>query len=569
MTLDGPRWWIESERDERALHNGYTFDERRAEHVWGFFPRFLVHFQGKWWGRPFDLLDWQAAMLGRLFGWVGPDGLRRYRRCYCEVPKKNGKSTLAAGVGLYLFGFDGEPGAQVYATATKLDQAGIVWGEASKAVQASPILRRRFKVRKGNPKHIADVTYQSTFGMLSQDGEGGHGFNAHGIIMDEMHAWRTRAARGFWESLRYAGAQREQPVAFIITTAGKAEPQAIGFELHEHAKAVRDGDVDDPTLLVAIFAAEGETDDKGEHKDDDPLDPETHAKANPSYGVLIKPDEMRREAELAATVPSDLLTFQQLRLNVWQGEIDRWIKLPDWDACALNPETGKRVNAIEWRREALERLAGRSCIGGLDIGSVDDLAAFVLVFPPLEDDEEGFDVVPWFWCPGDTVEARSRRTGVSYRAWIDSGFMVETPGNATDFGRLRSDINGFCDTYPALDVGIDRLFQGEQLAQNLVDDGLVMTGYGMGYASMALPCKHLERLVLKGAVRHGNNPILRWNAANAAADRDPAGNVKPNKTRSKDKIDGLVATLIAIGRALVREAPRRPTYYNEHDVELL
>lgn len=513
---------------EHGRERGLRFDRAAAEHVLRFFG-FLRHSKGEWAGQPFVLSPWQQFILWVLFGWKRADGTRRFRRAYIEVPRKNGKSTMMAGIGLYLLEADGEPGAEVYSAATKRDQALITHGEATRMVKQSPALRARVRVYKNNLNNPATA---SKYEPLGADADTMDGLNIHGGLIDELHAHKTRAVV---DVLDTATGARRQPLIVEITTAGY-DRNSICWEHHEYTRQVLEGLVQDDAWFGVIY-----TIDEG----DDWKDPATWAKANPNYGVSVKPDDLRGKAERAVHLPAAQNAFLRLHLNVWTQQSDRWIDLDLWDA------NGGAVDEGE--------LEGCVCYGGLDLSSVSDLTAWVLVFPH-EDDPEALDIVARFWVPESQLTNDANAYHDQYAAWAREGWLKTTPGDAVDYQAIKRQIIADASRFKLVDMNVDRLFQGYQLSMELADEGIELFGMGQGFLSMAVPVKEFEKRLLGRKLNHGGNPILRWMAGNVAVKTDPAGNLKPDKAESQGKIDGIVALIMALDRAMRRGKQGRSVY---------
>lgn len=488
-----------------------------ADHAIQFFD-YLKHSKGEWAGQSFVLSPWQKFVIGCVFGWLKEDGTRRFNTAYVEIARKNGKSTLLAGVGLYLFMADDEAGAEVYSSATKKDQAKIVWSESERMVKASPHLRSKVGIFKNN-LHIAGTA--SKFEPLGADSTTLDGLNAHGNLVDELHAHRDR---GVWDVLVTSMGARRQPLTFAITTAGTYEPESIGWELHDHAVKVMEGALEDDSFFAYVAAIDKE--------DEDWTDPAIWPKANPNYGVSVKPEYMARMCQDAINKPSFTNTFLRLHLDRWTQQVHRWISMEKWNAitAAVDPEA----------------LRGRECWAAIDLSQKLDITAAALVFP---DGAGGYDLLLRCWCPEATILERSRKDRVPYDAWVRDGWMMATPGEVIDYDFIRADLNRLAEEYDIREVGFDP-WNAQQLATQLQEgDGFTMVAMRQGYATMSEPSKEFERLVVSGKLRHGGNPVLRWMASNVAKTEDAAGNIKPDKEKSREKIDGVVAVIMAVGRA--------------------
>ena len=499
----------------------FYFDERAAAVAVRFFERLLKHVKGEWAGQPFKLLDWQKEEVIRpLFGWKRKsDGLRRYRTCYIEVPRKNGKSALASGIGLLLTFADNEPGAEVYCAAADRDQARIVFDVSKQMVELSPQLEKRCDVFK---KSIFVPGTMSVYRVLSAEAYTKHGLNAHGIIFDELHAQPTRE---LWDVLTTSTGARRQPLTVAITTAGY-DRESICWEQHEYARKVEEGIIEDPSFLSVIYGAD---------EDDDWLEEATWREANPSLGATVKLDYLRNEARKAEMTPAYQNTFRRLHLNQWTQQESRWLPLEAWDDCDTP------VN------ESL--LQGQPCYGGLDLASTSDVASFVLTFPSERGEEERYAWLPFFWIPQENMVERARKDRVPYDAWVRDGYITATPGNVIDYGYIIRDIEMLGERFNIQEIAFDR-WGAFQVSQALEGAGFTMVGFGQGYASMASPTKELLRLVLNGLLAHGGHPVLRWMADNLVVRQDAAGNVKPDKAKSREKIDGIVAGVMGLDRAI-------------------
>lgn len=500
---------------------GIWFDDAAAEHAIDFF-KFLRHSKGEWAGRVFELELWNKFIVGSLFGWKRGDGLRRYRIGYIEVGRKNGKSTLAAGIGLYLFVADNEPGAEVYTAATKRDQARIVHGEAVRMVKKSPQLRDRIGIFKDN-LHIESTG--SKYEPLGADADTMDGLNPHGVIIDELHAHKTREV---WDVLDTATSARRQPLILAITTAG-TDQLSICYEQHDHAKRMLSGTIEDDTLFAYIASMD---------EDDDWRDEAIWPKANPNLNVSVKLDDLRRKAQKAEQVPSALNAFLRLHGNVWTQQETKWLTLETWDRCG-----GLIVP---------EKLEGRRCYGGLDLSATTDLTAFVLVFVPLGD--EPVPVLPFFWLPEKCITGKvDRPMNVDqYRLWHKQGLLKVTPGEAVDYGFVEEAIKKLGKSYNILEIAHDR-WGATDISKRLEREGFLMVPFGQGFGSMNAPTVELQAMCLSGRLNHGGNPILRWMADCMSVRQDPAGNVKPVKPdrgKSKARIDGMVALIMALDRML-------------------
>jgi len=517
---------------ERGLH----FDRQAAEYATQFFG-FLKHSKGEWAGRTFEPSPWQQFILWSLFGWKRSDGQRRFRTAFIEVPRKNGKSTLIAGIGLYLLTADGEPGAEVYSAATKREQAKITWSEAVRMVGASPALSKMVNHWRSSDTLAVEAT-ASKFQPLGADANTMDGLNIHGALIDELHAHPTSAVV---DVLDTATGARRQPLICEITTAGY-DRESICYQHYTYSRQVLQQTIVDDRWFAFIAEL-----DEG----DNWADETTWAKANPNLGVSVGLDDLRAKAAKATNMPAALNGFLRLHLDVWTQQSMRWISPELWEANFRRPLED-------------DDFVGRVCYGGLDLSSVSDLTAWVLVFPGPED---VLDIRARFWCPEARLTDPNNRYADQYQAWQRAGWLTVTPGNAIDYAFIRAQILEDASRFQVVDINVDRLFQGYQLAMELQDEGLKVFGMGQGFLSMAPAMKTFERLMLDRRLNHGGNPVLRWMASNVAVKQDPAGNLKPDKAESQGKIDGIVALVMALDRWERNE--NGPSKYETDDLLLL
>jgi phage terminase large subunit-like protein len=499
-----------------------------GDHACAFFGRYLTHVKGEWAGQPLELQDWAYDDIIRpIFGTIR-DGVRQYRRAYIEVPRKNAKSTIASGVALYMLLADNEPGAEVYSCAADREQARIVFDMAKGMVEASPELSKRCKVVRNA---ITVPATGSTYKALSADAFTKHGLNAHGVVFDELHAQKNRE---LWDVMATSMGSRRQPLMFAITTAGTYDPHSICWEIHDYAIKVRDGIIDDDTFLPVVYGAD---------KEDDWTDPKVWAKANPGLGVTVKYEYLERECLRAKEIPAAQNTFRRLHLDQWTEQDTRWLDMDVWDANGAVFD--------------IDGLHGRECYIGLDLANTIDIAAAACVFPPVEEGEK-FKVRMLFWVPSDNILQRAKRDRVPYDVWAREGWITTTDGNVIDYSAIRRDINEL--PYQIREIAIDR-WNATQLATQLgEDDGLNVFLMGQGFVSMAAPTKELERVLVGREMAHGGNPVLKWMASNVAVRQDPAGNLKPDKGKSTEKIDGIVALVMGLGRAALMLGPKVSKY---------
>ena len=481
----------------------------------------LCHTKGTWAGKPFELIDWQEQIIRDLFGILKPNGYRQFNTAYVEIPKKMGKSELAAAVALLLTCGDGEERAEVYGCAADRQQAAIVFDVAADMVRMCPALSRRVKILASQKRIIYKPT-NSFYQVLSAEAYSKHGFNIHGVVFDELHTQPNRKL--FDVMTKGSGDARMQPLYFLITTAG-TDTHSICYETHQKAKDILEGRKIDPTFYPVIYGAD---------ESEDWTDPKVWRKANPSLGITVGIDKVRAACESARQNPGEENAFRQLRLNQWVKQAVRWMPMEKWDACAF------AVN-----EDALE---GRVCYGGLDLSSTTDITAFVLVFPPTDEDDR-YVVLPYFWIPEDSMDLRVRRDHVPYEVWERQGYLMTTEGNVVHYGYIEKFIERLGEKFNIREIAFDR-WGAIQMVQNLEGMGFTVVPFGQGFKDMSPPTKELMKLVLEKRIAHGGHPVLRWMMDNIYIRTDPAGNIKADKERSTEKIDGAVATIMALDRAI-------------------
>jgi len=371
----------------------------------------------------------------------------------------------------------------------------------------------------------------SKYEPLGADSDTLDGLNLSGIIADEVHAWRGRQ---LWDVLNTSTGARRSPLTFAITTAGTGR-ESLAWTLHDFSAKVLDGIVADDSFFPFIATL-----DEG----DDWQDEAVWIKSNPNLGISVKIDTLREEAARAQKMPSAVNAFRRLRMNQWTESHELWLDMELWDACS--------------GRVSPDDLEGRECIAGLDLASTQDITALVLLFP---DDDGGIDLLPFFWVPEESIAERTKKDRVLYDTWSRQEFIFSTEGNVCDYDRVREFIRDLADRYQIREICYDR-WNASQLVTQLQSDGALMVPVGLGYKSMNPPCREFEKLVLSAKIRHGGHPVLRWMLSNVHLSTDPAGNVKPNRQKSTEKIDGIVALLLALSRLIVAPEPERSIYDN-------
>lgn len=518
------RLWVEGE---------FWFDEKVADKAVAFFPKYLRLTQGEWAGRPFDMEPWQENQIIRpLFGWKRADGTRRYRRCYVWVPRKNGKTELAAGVALLILIGDAELGGAVYSIAADKDQAKLVFDKATAMVQWSSELSGQLETYKPS---IFCPALNASFKPLSGTPEGKHGLNMSGLIGDEIHEWPDDRLYTF---VHQSAASRRQPLEFLISTAG--EKTGYGWEIWDYCQKVLDGTVQDDETLIVVFAADPQKDSWD--------DPKTWAKANPNLGVSVKPGYLEAECRKAKELPRLENDFKRYHLNIWTEQAVRWLPIEKWDLCAGD---------IPWQ-ELAASLAGRRCWGGVDLSQTTDLTALLWAFEP-EELGDPWAFLPRFFVPEARIPERVRRDRVPYDQWLKAGALVATEGNVVDYEFVKEQIRQDAELFQVQNVGFDP-WNAMQVMIQLQGEGMPVSQVRQGYLTLSNPSKELERMLLDGDFVHGGHPVLRWCAQNVAVERDPAGNIKPSKAKSTERIDGIAALVTALAPALSQESSGPSVY---------
>lgn len=500
----------------------YRLDHQAIDRVFRFFSILRHTKTRQWFGKQFVLSGWQAFILLALFGLVHADsGLRVFRIGYIQIARKNGKSTFAAGIALYCLTYDNEPGADVYSAATKRDQAKIVWSDAAQMVRNCS-LSSLISIRRT----VANMSYDeafSKFEAVGADADTLDGLNPHCVVVDELHAHKSS---DMWNVMLTGSGAREQPLQIAITTAG-VDMDGVCYEQREYGIKVLEEALDDPEFFAFICELDPE---------DDWQDERNWRKGNPNLGVSIQVEQLRSAAQRAAAMPTEQNDFRTKRLDEWCQQQTRWLNMNDWLACP-----SERVP-----------FEGRRCFGGLDLSSTRDFTALVLVFPP-DAQVPIWSVLPTFWIP----EARVRDTTLGQfrrqlEGWDRDGWIRTTPGNVVDYDFIRAELSVQGQLYQVQEIGYDP-YNATQLVVQLAADGFNMVVMRQGVQTLHAPCKELERLITARQINPGASPVLRWMASNVSVVRDSNGNMKPNRENSRLKIDGIVATIMALGRAIATD----------------
>ena len=530
-----PQWKTPEPRRVR----GAVFDAEKVDKVLASF-RCLRHTQGRLAGQPLNPDPWQVAyILAPVFGWVKENEfgefVRIVRKLYVDVPRKNGKSTLVGGLGLYLTAADGEQSAQVVAAATIKDQARFVFDPIKRLVETAPALR-------GNVRALNSVITHprtnSTFKVIASGGDAQHGANIHGAVIDELHLHKTP---DLVEAIETGTGSRDQPLIIMITTADEGKPNTIYTRKRKYIEQLCNGVIkEDFTHYGVVWGADA---------DDDLFATSTLMKANPGYGISPTKQFLQDAAVQAQNSPAELAAYKRLHLGIRTRQTTAFLDLKAWQRNA-----GARIREDD--------MAGRVCWGGLDLGSVSDLTALAWIFP-FEDGSEGYDVLFRFWTPEENLHKLDGRTGNNAsQLWVPEGWLSTTPGDVTDYEFVKKTMLDDAVKFDVQSVGFDR-WNSSQLVNDLLEEGLNMVKVGQGHATMNAPMKEMQRLMLLGKrgnpkLRHGGNPVMTWMVDNLAVKIDPSGNVKPDKENAADKIDGVSALATSMSEALNTEMVQRP-----------
>lgn len=503
-----PKIWREFEWKCKSKNKG--------DRVIEFFKTFITHTTGEWAGKKFKFIPWQTRFLKKLFGTLKKDGYRQFKQAYLEIGKKNGKSEIAAGVCLYLLIADDEGGPEIVLAASDREQATIIYSVCAQMVRNNQQLSECLKVLSSN-KRILYIKGNGVLKVVSHESYSKHGLNLSGCVIDELHAQQTR---DLYDVLtKGSGAARRQPLFLFLTTAGY-DRTSICYEVHEYAEKVEKKTINDPTFLPVIYAVDAEKDWEDEKNWKD---------ANPSLGYIFGIENLREVYRKAKILPAEEGLFRRLRLNQWTNQETKWIPLTSWDKCK-----GK-VDASD--------LLKRTCYGGLDLSSTTALSALALLFPS----EDLFELLLYFWMPQDQIIARGKQDKVNYDLWVKQGLIETCPGNIIDYQFIRAKLGELATQFNIEEIAFDP-WNASQLTVQLEQDGFKMVELRQGFASLSAPTKELEKVVIGNKIHHGGNPVMRWMMDNVVVLSDPAGNIKPDKSKSYSRIDGVIATIMALDR---------------------
>ncbi len=532
-----PTSWIRTKSDEAAADAGCYFDLAAADRVRFFFERFIRHSKGQFAGKKFELLDWEwDRIVAPIFGWKMPDGTRRFRRAGIALPKKQGKSTLLSGLSIYMLMGDNEPGAEVYSAAADRDQAAIIYNEAANMVEASASLEALLRVRRAT-KIIRYPKGQGIYKALSSDVATKEGLNIHCLLFDELHA---QPNWNLWNTLRYGGAARRQPLLIWISTAGVYDPNSLCLTQWNIARDIQDSKIVDISYHACIYETP---------KDADWKSPGVWKAANPSFGVTTPVRDFEEAVVEAEASPVNENNFKRYRLNMWTQQVTRWISQKRW---------------ADGRRDAkLSDFYRKPCRIGLDLASTTDIVAADIQFK-VDDTYMNF---PMFWVPQPTLRARELNNRTSLEHWARQGFIkLTTASEAVDYDVILEDLLRVAEKVRVTEFAIDP-WNATQLATNLQKNNFKVEFVRQGFASLGPASKEFEKLIIAGKWFYQANPVLDWMIGNVAVEQDAAGNIKPSKRRSAEKIDGVIAMINPL--ALAIKAVAKKSKYDKQKLTIL
>jgi len=504
-----------------------------------FFEKVLKHTQDEWSGKPFLLAPWEEEALTAIYGRLDDDGARIVQQVYLEVPKKAGKTEFAAGLILLELLLNKMLGCQVYGAAAAQRQALNVYRAARTMVELSPILKKQFKILASTSRIIKRSDPNSFYAAVAADGDLSDGVNPACSVCDEVHRWRTRKQLENHDVLSLGGITRKRSLNVNITTAGVQNESPLAWRLHEKTQRVSQGIFEDPTFYGRIYAADPK---------DDWTDEKTWIKANPSLkqnGGFLDIAKIREKFVAAQTDPDGLRSFRRYFLNLWDQKENRCIPMERWDACCgpwqaqgllpKAPEDSIRPLPTE----LLKYFIGRKAWPGVDLSMTTDMTAVTFVFPS---EDGNFDLLPFFWMPENGLRKRELRDGMPYRTWAEQGFLELSPGDVIDYRDVKARLLWGTQMFDIPQMCFDR-YNSREMSAQLIDEGYECIEVGQGYADMNAPCKKLIELVMHGKIRHGNHPILRWNASclSTEENNDLLKFAKPERQKDSSRIDGMQA----------------------------
>lgn len=525
------------------------FNQAKADLAVNFFEKVLTHTKGQYARKPFILPPWQKKIITDVFGTVRKDGKRQYTTAYVEIPKKNGKTEMAAAVALFMLFLDEEAGAEIYSAASTRDQASICFRVAAQMARQSTDLLEMSEIHRSTKTISLRDDPECFYRAISADADIQDGINPHCAIFDELHRQKNR---DLWDVLKFGMDTRQEPLLWAITTAGVIGESPICEELHDYACQILKGTFHDPSFYAVVYGLDRDLDwtFEGEPAKGNRAATGWYA-ANPALGDFLPVARVREACEEAKKIPSKQSSFRRFRLNQWVNQQSVWIPSDKWKACSQPIDINK--------------LAGRTCYAGLDLSTNLDITAFVKVFP---EDDGSVIVVPDFWLPSEDLHQRSIRDFVPYEVWATQGLLHLTPGNVIDYDAIFELINKQGEIYDIQEIAYDR-WNASAIVTRLTDAGFKMIPIAQGFASMSTATKELEKRIIEGSLQHGGNPILAWMNDCCSVKQDSKDNifpVKPDRHKSSKRIDGIVALIMALDRATRNEGE---SIYDRQDLKII
>lgn len=526
---DYPQSFMTFNEDEN-----YYLDENAANDALKFFPTCLNHVTGEWAKKPFDLEPWQRRVVWDVYGWKRrSDGTRRFRLIYIYVPRKNGKTTFGAGNALKGACADGEPRAEVYSVAGDRGQAAIMHDLAKDMVKESDTLSTRLQVLQSSIKHART---HSSYKVLSADAKTKFGFNPHFVLFDELF---VQPNRKLWDAFATAFGSRRQPMMWAITTAGY-DKSSLAYEVHEHARQVFRGVVRDDEMYPVIFEL-GEAEDWTSEVN--------WKRVNPCLGSTVKVEYIRSECKRAQGSLEAQNTFRRFHMNQWTKQETRWLDVDEWKLLAS--KNGRLRVALK----------GLPCDAALDLSNRLDLAAMHMNFP-MPDGK--MKQLTHFWCPEKSIHERAVKDRVPYDAWAKAGWITATSGRVIDYDKIRADVNAFGKEFKIRKLAIDE-WNSTQIGTQLQGDGFEVVLMRQGYRTLSEPSKEFEKLIKAQQIEHDGSPVMTWMVDNVACETDAAGNIKPSKELSRERIDGVAAAVMSLGLT-IRQPVNKGSAYDSHGI---
>lgn len=507
--------------DPYADCKGYHFSKALADKACGFFRDHLTFTKGEWAEQPFILRPWQRAIIRAIFGWVDDDGMRRYQQTFWYLPRKNGKSELAAGVGCYMLFCDDEPGAEMYSAAGDRGQAKIIWDAAAKMIKNDDELDSRCRILTNS---ITIEEAGKFWKPVTSEATSKHGYNSHGIFFDEIH---VQPKRSLYEALTTSTGARRQPLILFTTTADFYR-KSICNDLLKRAEQIRDGILSKPSFLPVIYDTPHDADWKSR---------KVWKKANPNYGVSVKIKKFKESYDLALESGTEESTFKRLHLNMKTSASALWLDMVEWDAC-------KSTDLVPGLKT--------KCYSGLDLSSTTDPSAWIRLFPELDN-----LVQCTFWVP--ELHPEACKNGI-FVPWINAGLMMTTPGNVIDYEFIWAEIVRESPKYDMEPIGVDPWNARQTIIYLREQQGIEAVEFRQGFQSLNEPTKELERMVKKGTLAHNDHAVLKWMASNVMVETNAAASIKPNKEKSNLSIDGIVGLIMAIGLKMSKEGGGKSVY---------